>query len=210
MCLRDAGCTTAAARSPCRPDPADWHGGRGRDRVANGVVQEPRARVCDCASRQVPRWRYHDPPPRWQPLQRSRAEGISITLEGQPVLSAKSIGLRYNLYQLITSNLTIDELRVNEPAVRLEPDGEGWTIARLIKKQESEANRQGPLAPIRIDDIGISNGSILVASGVGIPGVQIPKRVERIDAKLSFAYEPVHYSIESITSRSEPVSQNSP
>jgi len=122
-------------------------------------------------------------------------EGISISIEGQPVVAVKDIGLHYNLYQLITSNMTIDELRVNEPVVRVAQDGEGWTIAQLIKKQEQEANRQGPLAPIRIDDIGISNGSILVADRVGVPGVEIPKRLERIDAKLSFAYEPVHYSI---------------
>jgi autotransporter translocation and assembly factor TamB len=122
-------------------------------------------------------------------------QGISIRIEGQPVVAVKDIGLRYNLYQLITSNLTIDELRVNEPVVQVQQDGEGWTIAQLIKKQESEANRQGPLAPIRIDDIGISNGSILISGPPGVPGVQIPKRVERIDAKLSFAYEPVHYSM---------------
>ena len=32
-------------------------------------------------------------------------------------------------------------------------------------------------------------------SDAGVSGVEIPKRVERIDAKLAFAYEPVHYSI---------------
>src|SRR5262245_11473235 len=94
-------------------------------------------------------------------------EGISISMGGRPVLSVKDIGLRYNLYQLITSDMTIDELRVNEPVVHVEQDGEGWTIAQLIKKQETEADRQGPLAPIRVDNIGISNGSILVADGVG-------------------------------------------
>src|SRR5262245_34752993 len=122
-------------------------------------------------------------------------EGLAISLEGRPVVSVKDIGLRYNLYQLITSDLTIDELRVNEPVVRVEPDGEALTIAQLIKKQEREADRRGPLAPIRIDEVGISNGSILVADGVAADGVRIPRRVERIDAKLSFAYEPVHYSI---------------
>src|SRR5262245_39171406 len=122
-------------------------------------------------------------------------EGISISMGDRPVLSVKDIGLRYNLYQLITSNMTIDELRVNEPVVHVEQDGEGWTIAQLIKKQETEADRQGPLAPIRVDNIGISNGSILVADGAGPAGVQIPTHIERIDAKLSFAYEPVHYSI---------------
>src|SRR4029450_1064253 len=105
-----------------------------------------------------------------------------------------AIGLRYNLYELITSNMTIDELRVNEPVVRVEQDGEGWTIAQLIKKQENEADRQGPLAPIGIDGIGLSKGAIGRGARVGVAGVEIPRRVERIDAKLSFAYEPVHYS----------------
>src|SRR5262249_19930895 len=90
-------------------------------------------------------------------------EGVAIALNGQPVVSARNIGLRYNLYQLITSNLTLDELRIDEPVVHLERDGEGWTVAELIKKQESEADRQGPQSPIKIDNIGISNGSIIVA-----------------------------------------------
>src|SRR5215471_3098291 len=64
-------------------------------------------------------------------------EGIAISLDGRPVVSVKDIGLRYNLYQAITSNLTIDELRVNEPVVHVEEDGEGWTIAQLLKKQET-------------------------------------------------------------------------
>src|SRR6476661_7817285 len=122
-------------------------------------------------------------------------EGISIWIDGQPLVAVKDIGLHYNLYQLITSNMTINELRVNEPVVHVQQDGEGWTIAQLIKKQESEADRRGPQSPVRIDHIGISNGSMLFADEVKISGVDVPRRVEQIDAKLSFAYEPVHYSI---------------
>jgi autotransporter translocation and assembly factor TamB len=122
-------------------------------------------------------------------------EGVSISLNGQSVVSARNVGLRYNLYQLITRDLTIDELRIDEPVVHVEQDDEGWTIAQLIKKQGNEADRKGPLSPIKIDEIGISNASILTDAGLAVSGVQIPKRVERLDAKLSFAYEPVHYSI---------------
>src|SRR5215470_9685053 len=32
-------------------------------------------------------------------------EGIAITHDGRPIVSVKDIGLRYNLYQLATSNL---------------------------------------------------------------------------------------------------------
>jgi autotransporter translocation and assembly factor TamB len=122
-------------------------------------------------------------------------EGVAISLAGEPVVSAKDIKLRYNLYQLITSQMTIDELRVNAPVVHLTHDGKGWTLDQLIKKQEGEADREGPQSPIRVDDIGISNGSILVDDHVEAAGVRVPKRVEHIDAKLSFAYEPVHYSV---------------
>jgi TamB, inner membrane protein subunit of TAM complex/AsmA family len=121
-------------------------------------------------------------------------EGVAVSLNGQPVVSARNIGLRYNLYQLITKDLTIDELRIDQPVVHVERDGEGWTIAQLIKKQENEADRKGPLSPIKIDEVGISHGSILMNTGT-VSGVQIPKHIEDLDAKLSFAYEPVHYSI---------------
>src|SRR5438552_9373744 len=90
-------------------------------------------------------------------------EGISIDIEGRPVVSIHDVGLRYKLLQLVTKNATIDELRVNEPILHAEQDGEGWTIAQLIKKQEGEADRAGPLSSIRIDSIGISNGSVIVA-----------------------------------------------
>src|SRR5204863_8716001 len=55
---------------------------------------------------------------------------------------------------------------------------------------------QGPAKPITIDDIGVSDGQILVEGPVGTSGVEVPKKFEHLDAKLSFKYEPVRYSIE--------------
>ena len=59
-----------------------------------------------------------------------------------------------------------------------------------IKKQETEANRRGPENPIAIDAVRITDGSLMVDSPVGTSGVQLPKRFEHLDAKLSFKYEP--------------------
>src|SRR5205823_2070461 len=122
-------------------------------------------------------------------------EGVSIAIDGRPVVSAHDIGLRYKLLQLVTSNMTIDELRVNQPVVHVERDGDAWTISRLIKQQQGEADRKGPRSPMRIDDIGISNGSIVVADALDASGVRIPQHIDQVDAKLSFAYEPEHYSV---------------
>src|SRR5207247_6597003 len=64
------------------------------------------------------------------------------------------------------------------------------------KKKAQESYRAGPMRPITIGDIGISDGSIVIDGPVGTSGVDVPKRFERIDAKFNFKYEPVRYSIE--------------
>jgi autotransporter translocation and assembly factor TamB len=122
-------------------------------------------------------------------------EGFRVAENGQPVLSAQDIGLEYNAYQLLTSNLSINRLSVNKPVLYLHHTRNGWSAAGLIKKQSAEADRSGPLSPITIDDIGISDGSIIVADEIGTPGVTLPKQVDHIDAKATFEYAPVHYSI---------------
>jgi autotransporter translocation and assembly factor TamB len=65
-----------------------------------------------------------------------------------------------------------------------------------VKKQETEADRSGPARPIAIDAIEITDGQLAVDAPVGTSGVEVPKKFEHLDAKLSFKYEPVRYSIE--------------
>ena len=80
--------------------------------------------------------------------------------------------------------------------IYLRREGDTWSLSRLIKKQEQEADRKGPAKPIAIDDIGITDGSVVIDGPVGTSGVEVPKRFDHLDAKLSFKYEPVRYSIE--------------
>ena len=37
-------------------------------------------------------------------------------------------------------------------------DAGGWNLAKMMKKQEQEANRKGPTKPISLPDIEIVNG----------------------------------------------------
>src|SRR5262249_17324456 len=68
--------------------------------------------------------------------------------------------------------------------------------SRLVKKQETEANRSGPAQPLAIDAIEITDGALAIDSPVGTSGVEVPKKFEHLDAKLSLKYEAVRYSIE--------------
>ena len=123
-------------------------------------------------------------------------ENIGVSMDGSQVVAVKDLGLDYSVFQLLTKGLSVDSIRLDQPVIYLRREGDTWSLSRLVKKQETEADRRGPAYPIAVDTIGIANGSVVVESPVGTSGVQVPKRFDHLDAKLSFNYEPVRYSIE--------------
>lgn len=123
-------------------------------------------------------------------------ENVGVTLDGSEVVAVENLGIDYNVFDLITKGLSVDNVSLNHPVIYLRREGDAWSLARLVKKQEQEADREGPQFPITIDDIGISDASVVIDGPVGTSGVMVPNRLDRIDAKLAFKYEPVHYSIE--------------
>src|SRR5262245_48503658 len=123
-------------------------------------------------------------------------ENVGVMMDGSEVVSVQDLGIDYNVFDFISKGLSIDDIRLNKPVSYLRRDGDAWAIATLVKRQAAEADRQGPTSPIAIGDIGISDGSIVIDQPKGTSGVRVPERLDRLDAKLSFKYEPVHYSIE--------------
>src|SRR5580765_6323094 len=147
-------------------------------------------------------------------------ENIGLSMDGSQVVAVKDLGLDYNVFQLISKGLSVDSIRLNKPVVYLRREGDSWSISRLIKKQQEEADRQGPMRPVAIDQINITDGAVIadaplgsvgpvsavgtagtsgtrgVADSSDAPVVQLPKRVEHLDAKLAFHYSPVRYTIE--------------
>ena len=123
-------------------------------------------------------------------------ENIGVSMGGSQVVAVQDLGLKYNVFALITKGLSVDEIRLDKPVIYLRRDGDTWELSRLVKKQETEADRSGPAKPIAIDAIEIADGAVAIDSPVGTSGVAVPKKFEHLDAKLSFKYEPVRYSIE--------------
>src|SRR5580765_730739 len=123
-------------------------------------------------------------------------ENVGVSMDGREVVSVHDLGLKYSVFELISKGLSVDDIRLNQPVLYLRREGDGWSISRLIKREQQEADRQGPQSPIAVDDIGITDASVIVDDPVGTSGVEVPKRVDKLDAQLSFHYEPVHYSID--------------
>jgi translocation and assembly module TamB len=123
-------------------------------------------------------------------------ENVGISMDGSQIVAVEDIGLDYNVFQMISRGMSIDDIRLNRPVVYLKREGDTWSMARLIKKQEQEADREGPASSFAVDNIEVTDASVVVDTPVGTSGVDVPDRFDRIDAQLSFAYEPVHYSVE--------------
>src|SRR5436305_9049375 len=116
-------------------------------------------------------------------------ENIGISMDGSQVVSVKDLGLDYNVFQLLTRGLSVDNIRLDKPVIYLRRDGDTWSLSRLVKKQQQEADRSGPMRPIAIGDIGISDGAVVIDGPVGTTGVDVPKRFDHVDAKFNFKYE---------------------
>jgi len=82
--------------------------------------------------------------------------------------------------------LAIDEVRLSYTLAALVRDALGWDIGRLVRAGDSS---QGPRRTILIRHLAINDGSLSIAS-TG----QTATRLERIDAALSFQYQPDRYT----------------
>src|SRR6476646_5862763 len=123
-------------------------------------------------------------------------ENIGVSMGGSRIVAVQDLGLKYNVFELITKGLSVDEIRLDKQVIYLRRDGDTWELSRLVKKEQTEADRSGPARPIAIDAIEIAEGEVAIDAPVGTSGVEVPKKFEHLDAKLSFKYEPVRYSIE--------------
>jgi autotransporter translocation and assembly factor TamB len=123
--------------------------------------------------------------------------GVSLTQNGETILAARNVGLRYSLLHLIFRGISIDEIRIDEPRIALRRTASGWNVAGLVKEQAQEADREGPARPFRVGVVGISNGTVTIVDAAAAGGLSpFPQRIERVDLQGAFAYEPVHFRIE--------------
>jgi hypothetical protein len=120
---------------------------------------------------------------------------VSVTVNGEHILTLKQVELKYSVAELLSQGVTVQQIRLNQPSVLLRHDASGWNLARLVKRQEQEANRQGPRKPLTLPDIQIVDGRLAIDDRAPSPTFRLPSRIDALNVKASFAYAPVHYSV---------------
>ncbi|HYT75639.1 MAG TPA: hypothetical protein VEL79_12870, partial [Vicinamibacterales bacterium] len=120
---------------------------------------------------------------------------VAFDIDGEHIVTLKRLEIKYSIAELVSQGMTVRQIRLDQPFVLLRRDASGWNLAHLIKRQQQEANRQGPTTPITLSDIEIVNGHVAVDDRAPSPSYRIPRRIEGLNVKAAFAYAPVHYSL---------------
>ncbi|HET7695760.1 MAG TPA: translocation/assembly module TamB domain-containing protein [Vicinamibacterales bacterium] len=124
-----------------------------------------------------------------------RLGDVAIDVDGERVLTLKSVEIKYSVAELVSQGVTVREIRLEEPYVLARRDARGWNLARLPRKQAQEADRQGPRRPVSLPSIEIVNGRAVVDDRAPSPSFRIPSRIDALNVKAGFEYAPVHYSV---------------
>jgi autotransporter translocation and assembly factor TamB len=111
---------------------------------------------------------------------------VAITVDGQTVVGIRDVGLDFNAFTMLSGGVVLDDIRVNQPVVRLQHTAQGWSLAHLFKARTPDPDQPKNRRTIEIGEVGISAGTLYIDEGpVGTSGVDLPAKIERLDA--SFA-----------------------
>ena len=111
---------------------------------------------------------------------------VDVTMNGQTVVDVDDVALDYNAFTLIRGGIVLDEIRLTRPVLRLARDAQGWNLAHLIRARTPDPDEPKNRRTLEIGEIEISDGTLYVEEGaVGTSGVDVPTRIEKLDASLA-------------------------
>ncbi len=128
---------------------------------------------------------------------------VAVDVSGERVVAVKALEVDYSVFEIISKGIVLNEIKLTSPALRIERDATGWNLARLVKRQSREADREGPRRPISLPSIEIADARIDIADRPAPPGTACPS-ASTTSTSMAFAYAPVHYSVHRIGSASAP------
>lgn len=120
---------------------------------------------------------------------------VALDVSGERIVSVKNVELDYSVFRIVSSGMVMDDIKLHQPTIVLERDGNGWNLAQVVKKQQKEADREGPGTPLSLPSIQITDANVSIRDKVGSERYTLPKQITDLDMKGAYEYAPVHYSV---------------
>ena len=124
-------------------------------------------------------------------------EDIDVTMNGKKVVEVKDVGLDYNAFTFIRGDVVLDDIRLNQPTIRLEKTAEGWNITQLMKVRTPDPDEPKTRRPIEIGEIGVTDGTLeFDGQPVGTTGVNVPERIDKLNASVGVSSDEEALNVE--------------
>jgi autotransporter translocation and assembly factor TamB len=120
---------------------------------------------------------------------------VAIDVSGDRVVAVKTLDVDYSVFHLLSKGILVDKIALTAPSVHATRDKSGWNLGALVKKQEREADRQGPRRSVSLPAITVTGGVAVIDDRVGSSSYTLPHRIDNLNLKAAFEYQPVHYTI---------------
>lgn len=120
---------------------------------------------------------------------------VTITRDGEPVVTAKQIDVRYDATRLMRGDLTIEQVVVREPVIHVEQGRNGITLFDLAVPAHPGTTR--PSRQLDLSELIIVDGRVIVGPEIDqVDGVDIPDELVNLDAELSLFRDAAGTSID--------------
>ena len=120
---------------------------------------------------------------------------VALDVSGERIVAVKNVELDYSVFRILSSGMVLDDIKLHQPTIVLERDKSGWNLAQVVKKQQKEAEREGPGSPLSLPSIQITDANVSIRDKVGSDGYTLPKQIADLDIKAGYEYAPVHYTV---------------
>jgi translocation-and-assembly-module (TAM) inner membrane subunit TamB-like protein len=120
---------------------------------------------------------------------------VTVDVSGERVVAVKALTVDYSVFELVSTGIVLNEIKIDRPDVHLRRDENGWNLARLVKRERKEADREGPRRPISLPVIDIAGASVSIDDRAAPGTFRLPARIEGLDVRAGFEYAPVHYTL---------------
>jgi len=114
-------------------------------------------------------------------------DDVAVMMDGQPIVKIEALKTSYNIRELVSNGTIVDSVTIVRPVVTAHREGETWQLARLVKPS---GNQSKSTRRIAVRHVTITDGSVAIDKAQGKQNVEVPERIERLNASLGLSYEP--------------------
>src|SRR5215467_13873785 len=114
-------------------------------------------------------------------------DDVTVMMDNEPIVRIDALKTSYRIRELISNGTTVDSVTVVRPVVAAHREGSGWQLARLVKPTNNQSKSTRRIA---IRHVTITDGSVAVDKAQGEQAVNVPDRIDKLNASLGFSYAP--------------------